>query len=224
MQRGLQPLGAAPVAVEVLPGAGPAFGPTGGRLVSIPLLTDGLGPRDVFLRSTGGRLVAHYRTAGWFGTLAWESATALLLDTNGTVKSATVRCVVADCERASRLRPVPTSWCPGSHSAGHGRRAAPSAARIIGHCSGSRAKAAAFRAVRSLPAASAAIFRLPGKTPTSSDRARQARHAAGRGSPADPARRPARPRRWPGSPRGGPGPTPASAARRTAAAPGGRRR
>ena len=83
------------------------FGPTGGRLVSIPLLTDGLGPRDVFLRSTGGRLVAHYRTAGWFGTLAWETATALLLDTNGTVKSATVRCVVADCERASRLRPVP---------------------------------------------------------------------------------------------------------------------
>lgn len=83
------------------------FGPGGSRLVSIPILTDGLGPRDVFLRRTGGGLVAHYRTAGWFGTLAWESASALLLDTNGTVKSATVRCVVADCERASRLRPVP---------------------------------------------------------------------------------------------------------------------
>jgi len=83
------------------------FGPAGGRLASIPILTDGLGPRDVFLRSTGGRLLAHYRTAGWFGAVDWESATALLLDTNGSAKSATVRCVVADCERASRLRPVP---------------------------------------------------------------------------------------------------------------------
>jgi hypothetical protein len=83
------------------------FGPGGGRLASIPILTDGLGPRDVFLRGTGGGLRAHYRTAGWFGAITWESATALLLDTNGSVKSATVRCVVADCERASRLRPVP---------------------------------------------------------------------------------------------------------------------
>ena len=83
------------------------FAPSGGRLASIPILTDGLGPRDVFLRSTGGRLHAHYRTAGWFGAIDWESARALLLDTNGTVKSATVRCVVRDCERASRLRPVP---------------------------------------------------------------------------------------------------------------------
>ena len=71
------------------------FAPSGGRLASIPILTDGLGPRDVFLRSTGGRLLAHYRTAGWFGAIDWESARALLLDTNGAEKSATVRCVVA---------------------------------------------------------------------------------------------------------------------------------
>jgi hypothetical protein len=75
-------------------------------MATIPILTDGLGPRDVWVRWPGGRAVAHYTTAGWFGLLDWEDARTLLLDTNGSARSATVRCVASDCERASRLRPV----------------------------------------------------------------------------------------------------------------------
>ena len=82
------------------------FSPTGARTATIHILSDGLGPRDVWLRRAGGRALAHY-SAQWFGALDWESDSRLLLDTNGTEKSATVRCVVAECERASALRPVP---------------------------------------------------------------------------------------------------------------------
>lgn len=82
------------------------FSPNGARMATIGLLSDGLGATDVRLRRAGGRLLAHYSTAGWFGALQWETRTALLLDTNGARRAATVRCAVADCERASRLRPV----------------------------------------------------------------------------------------------------------------------
>ena len=82
------------------------FAPGGTRMATIHILTDGLGPRDVLLRKPHGKVLAHY-SARWFGALDWESDRKLLLDTNGAEKSATVRCVVADCERASDLRPVP---------------------------------------------------------------------------------------------------------------------
>jgi hypothetical protein len=82
------------------------FAPRGTRMATVHILSDGLGPRDVLLRKPHGRVLAHY-TARWFGALDWESDRKLLLDTNGARKSATVRCVVADCERASDLRPVP---------------------------------------------------------------------------------------------------------------------
>ncbi|GAA2147884.1 hypothetical protein GCM10009844_25630 [Nocardioides koreensis] len=82
------------------------FAPRGTRMATIHILSDGLGPRDVLLRKPHGKVLAHY-SAQWFGALDWESDRKLLLDTNGTEKSATVRCVVADCERASDLRPVP---------------------------------------------------------------------------------------------------------------------
>lgn len=82
------------------------FAPGGTRMATIHILSDGIGPSDVWLRKAGGKLLAHY-TAHWFGMLSWESDEALLLDTNGRKKSATVRCLVADCERASDLRPRP---------------------------------------------------------------------------------------------------------------------
>ena len=82
------------------------FAPRGTRMATIHILSDGLGPRDVLLRKARGKVLAHY-SAQWFGALDWESDRKLLLDTNGTEKSATVRCLVADCERASDLRPVP---------------------------------------------------------------------------------------------------------------------
>lgn len=83
-----------------------SFSPSGTRIATIHILSDGIGPNDVWLRRTGGKLLAHY-TAEWFGLLSWESDASLLLDTNGKTKSATVRCLVADCERASDLRPRP---------------------------------------------------------------------------------------------------------------------
>jgi hypothetical protein len=83
------------------------FSPSGARMATIHILSDGIGPRDVWLRRDGGRALAHYSTAGWFGALTWETRNALLLDTVGARKAATVRCVVADCERASDLRPKP---------------------------------------------------------------------------------------------------------------------
>lgn len=82
------------------------FSPSGTRIATIHILSDGIGPSDVWLRKTGGQLLAHY-TAAWFGLLDWESDASLLLDTNGKTKSATVRCLVADCERASDLQPRP---------------------------------------------------------------------------------------------------------------------
>lgn len=82
-----------------------AFNPTGDRMATIHILSDGLGPADVWLRTIGGKRLAHY-TARWFGRVWWESSRALLLDTNGAHKSAIVRCVVRDCERASDLEPA----------------------------------------------------------------------------------------------------------------------
>ncbi|MFC4786677.1 hypothetical protein ACT8ZV_19535 [Nocardioides sp. MAHUQ-72] len=89
-----------------------AFNPRGTRLATVPVLTDGLGPSEVRVRRDGGRLLARYTTAGWFGALDWESAKALLLDTFGKKKAATVRCVLSDCERATPLRDTPPLW-PG---------------------------------------------------------------------------------------------------------------
>ena len=82
------------------------FAPNGRRLASIDILSDGLGPAAVTVRRTHGKSLARY-TAEWFGTLRWETNTALLLDTNGRTKAATVRCDVTSCSRATDLKPVP---------------------------------------------------------------------------------------------------------------------
>ena len=76
-------------------------------MATIPILSDGIGPADVWLHRIHGRVLAHYVT-GWFGPLSWESDRALLLNTNGRQKSAMVRCRIAACERASALQSVPT--------------------------------------------------------------------------------------------------------------------
>ena len=43
---------------------------------------------------------------GWFGAIDFETTTAVLLETNGPRKAATVRCTDAGCERASDLSPT----------------------------------------------------------------------------------------------------------------------
>jgi hypothetical protein len=83
------------------------FSPSGGRVATIPILSDGIGPAEVWLHRIRGKVLAHY-AAAWFGPLSWESDRTLLLQTNGWKKSAMVRCVLATCERASALESVPS--------------------------------------------------------------------------------------------------------------------
>lgn len=84
-----------------------AFTEDGRRIATVHILSDGLGPDVVNVRRAHhGALLVRY-TAEWFGDVRWERDTALLLDTNGRTKAATVRCDVASCERASDLKPVP---------------------------------------------------------------------------------------------------------------------
>jgi len=83
------------------------FSPSGRRVATVGITDDGIGPRMVTVRRVqGGAALTRYQSQ-WFGELRWETATALLLDTNGKRKAATIRCVLTDCERASDLEPVP---------------------------------------------------------------------------------------------------------------------
>ena len=83
------------------------FSPDGRRVATVGILDDGLGPTRVTVRRVShGAALARY-AAKWFGAIRWESDTALLLDANGERKSATVRCVLAECERATDLEPAP---------------------------------------------------------------------------------------------------------------------
>jgi hypothetical protein len=83
-----------------------SFAPGGRRMVTVHLLSDGIGPNEASVRTVGGRLVARYTVQGWFGALTFETARALLLETNGKRRATTVRCVRDDCERAADLEPV----------------------------------------------------------------------------------------------------------------------
>ena len=87
-----------------------ALSPDGKRVATIALLSDGIGPADVMVRKIGGAAVAHYSINGWFGRIWWETPTKLLMESNGNTQSATVRCKVELCNRATDLdahaRPV----------------------------------------------------------------------------------------------------------------------
>jgi hypothetical protein len=84
-----------------------AVAPSGRRVATVHILSDGLGPRQVNVRGDHGRLRARYQVAGWFGQVEFETNKALLLESTGRHKQALVRCDGADCERATRLRPAP---------------------------------------------------------------------------------------------------------------------
>lgn len=83
------------------------FAPDGRTMATIDLLSDGIGPPVVWIRSVRGTLHARHRATGWFGLFWWESPTALLLDVNGKERSATVRCGFDTCENATDLREAP---------------------------------------------------------------------------------------------------------------------
>ena len=77
-----------------------AFSPDGTQLLTFHILTDGIGPGEMHLRGIDGTRLATYTTS-WFSTWDWEAAGTLLLDVNGTRRSATVRCTLGACENAT---------------------------------------------------------------------------------------------------------------------------
>jgi hypothetical protein len=79
----------------------------GKRVATVALLSDGIGPADIGLRSINGKQLAHYTIKGWFGEVSFETPQALLMQANGKTQSAVVRCVVTVCDRASDLEPTP---------------------------------------------------------------------------------------------------------------------
>jgi hypothetical protein len=83
-----------------------AFSTDGRRVVTVHLLTDGPGARQVWERTVRGRELASYRVRGAFTRFAWESPTALLLDAWVAGRVTAVRCTQGVCERASRAVPI----------------------------------------------------------------------------------------------------------------------
>lgn len=79
-----------------------SFSSDGAQMLTIGILTDGVGPSEVQLRETDGTRLARYR-AHWFGAIGWEDADTLLLDANGARRGAVVRCDLDVCERAGEL-------------------------------------------------------------------------------------------------------------------------
>lgn len=83
-----------------------AFSPDLGRMATVHILSDGIGPDEVRVRKANGVIVGHF-TAKWFGRLVFEDQRRLLLETYGAKYAAVVRCQAATCVRASGLRPTP---------------------------------------------------------------------------------------------------------------------
>ena len=82
-----------------------AFSPDGTQMLTFHILSDGLGPGEIHLRDIDGTRLASYTTR-WFGGWEWESPGTLLLDVNGTTRSATVRCTLDVCKNATDPVPV----------------------------------------------------------------------------------------------------------------------
>ncbi len=77
-----------------------AVSPDGDRMATVDLLSDGIGPGKVRERETDGTLLGDY-TTGWFGQIAFEDDTDLLLEVFGDTLSSTVRCSEGSCANAS---------------------------------------------------------------------------------------------------------------------------
>jgi hypothetical protein len=90
------------------------FSPSGRRMITWYINTDGLGPALVQVRRIDGTVLRTYRAAWGFGFSVWESNRSVLLQPYGAHRAAAVRCDVltGECERASRLYRVPTGGPP----------------------------------------------------------------------------------------------------------------
>ena len=109
----------------------------GKRLATIALLSDGIGPADIGLRTTEGKQLAHYTINGWFGEISFETPQALLMQANGKTQSAVVRCGSPSATgRPTSSRRWPFAPSPADPAYVDQVRVALRAARIIGSCSG----------------------------------------------------------------------------------------
>ncbi len=81
--------------------------PDGRLIATVDLLSDGVGPREVTVRTVSGTRLAHYRTSQWFGAITWEDDDTILLDVNAKVEAAIVRCDLTECENATDPEPTP---------------------------------------------------------------------------------------------------------------------
>lgn len=79
-----------------------AISPDASRLATIDILSDGIGPNRVTMRTGTGRALVSFKTS-WFGEIKWETNRALLLDTHGRNWTATVRVTATAVDRASAL-------------------------------------------------------------------------------------------------------------------------
>ncbi|MCL8027112.1 hypothetical protein [Nocardioides bruguierae] len=87
-----------------------SFSPDGSRLLTVHILSDGMGPTEVDLRTGRGRHLLTYDVGyGWIWTLGWEGDRTFVADVDGRRKAATVRCHGASCARASDLEPTAAS-------------------------------------------------------------------------------------------------------------------
>ncbi|MGY2704172.1 hypothetical protein [Nocardioides sp. HB32] len=87
-----------------------AVSPSGGRVATVGLLSDGPGASAAVLRrASGGAALVRYEAPYVFGRVSFEDDSTLLLDTYTTRKVTTVRCVLESCERASKTVRSPIS-------------------------------------------------------------------------------------------------------------------
>lgn len=78
------------------------FSTDGSHLALVDILSDGIGPGAVLVRTTSGTPVATYvLDRGWFGRMSFESPTTLVAEAFGPRRGAVVRCDAQACERAS---------------------------------------------------------------------------------------------------------------------------
>jgi hypothetical protein len=77
-----------------------AISPDGDRMATVHILSDGVGPGEVWEREIDGSLLGDY-TTGWFGRIGFENDTDLLLEINGDTQASTARCSEGSCENAS---------------------------------------------------------------------------------------------------------------------------
>ena len=77
-----------------------AISPDGDRMATVHILSDGIGPGEVWEREIDGTLLGDY-TTGWFGRIGFETDTDLLLEINGDTQASTARCSNGSCENAT---------------------------------------------------------------------------------------------------------------------------